>query len=128
MSSDPGLSISKPVSILRKSIKVNFTDFSKALGKAGVDATFCKWDSLAGDAIDALSALGLSAGAGEIAWLLVYRSLLQAMKNLVDEKTEIEPDRFNFKVLNERVNKALESSTLSIDKKFFEHPEKTKIV
>ncbi len=76
MNNQPGLPISKPTSVLKKSIKINFKDFSKAIGKAGVDIAFGKWDSLAGDGIDALGALGLAAGAGEIAWLLVYRSLL----------------------------------------------------
>lgn len=38
MSSETGVSINKPVSVLKKSIKVNFRDIFKALGKAGVDA------------------------------------------------------------------------------------------
>jgi hypothetical protein len=74
MSNDPGLSISKPVPASKKlsSIKINYGDFTKALGKAGVDLSFGKWDSLAGDGVEALTALGISAGAGEIGWLLVY--------------------------------------------------------
>ncbi|MFB2896739.1 pentapeptide repeat-containing protein [Aerosakkonemataceae cyanobacterium BLCC-F50] len=128
MSNEPGLSISKPTSVLKKSIKVNFTDFSKALGKGLVDLGFGKWDSLAGDGVEALSALGLAANAEEIAWLLVYRSLLQAMKNLIDEKTELEPGKFDVKALQTRINKALETSSLTINKKFFEHPDKDSIV
>ena len=89
MSGESGLSISKPTSVLRKSIKVNFKDFSKALGKGLVDLGFGKWDSLAGDGVEALTALGLATNAQEIAWLLVYRSLLLAMKTLIDEKTEV---------------------------------------
>jgi uncharacterized protein YjbI with pentapeptide repeats len=128
MSNDPGLSIVKPVSVLKKSIKVNFKDFNKALGKASVDVLFCKWDSLAGDGVDALSALGLKAGAGEIAWLLVYRSMLQAMKSLVDEKTEIAPEKFKPKELKVAINQALENSSLSIDREFFTHPGKAAVV
>jgi hypothetical protein len=128
MSNDPGLSIVKPVSALKKSIKVNFKDFNKALGKASVDVLFCKWDSLAGDGVDALSALGLKAGAGEIAWLLVYRSMLQAMKNLVDEKTEIAPEKFKPKELKVAIDQALVDSSLSIDREFFTHPGKAAVV
>jgi len=128
MTSDSGLSISKPTSVLKKSIKVNFKDFSKALGKGFVDLGFGKWDSLAGDGVEALTALGLAANAEEIAWLLVYRSLLQAMKNLIDEKTELEPERFDAKALQTEVNQALETSSLLINKKFFEHPDKDSIV
>ena len=128
MTSESGLSISKPTSVLKKSIKVNFKDFSKALGKGLVDLGFGKWDSLAGDGVEALSALGLAANAEEIAWLLVYRSLLQAMKNLIDEKTELEPDKFDVKALQTGINEALETSSLTINKKFFEHPDKDSIV
>ena len=128
MNNESGLPIKKPVPAFKKSIAVNFKDFSQALGKAGVDIAFGKWDSLAADGVDALGALGLAAGAEEIAWLFVYRSLLQAMKNLVDEKTELESDKFNFKLLQTKINEALANSSLSINKKFFEHPEKDKIL
>ena len=128
MSDESGVSLSKPVPALKKSFKVNFKDFSKALGKAGVDIAFGKWDSLAGNGVDALAALGLVANAGEVAWLLVYRSLLQAMKTLIDEKTELEPEKFNIKALQTNINEALESSSLTINKKFFEHPDKDAIV
>jgi uncharacterized protein YjbI with pentapeptide repeats/adenylate kinase family enzyme len=128
MTSESGLSISKPTSVLKKSVKVNFKDFSKALGKGLVDLGFGKWDSLAGDGVEALAALGLAANAEEIAWLLVYRSLLQAMKNLIDEKTELEPQKFDVKALQTGINEALETSSLTINKKFFEHPDKDSIV
>ena len=128
MTSESGLSISKPTSVLKKSIKVNFKDFSKALGKGLVDLGFGKWDSLAGDGVEALAALGLAANAEEIAWLLVYRSLLQAMKNLIDEKTELEPGKFDVKALQTGINEGLETSSLTINKKFFEHPDKDSIV
>jgi uncharacterized protein YjbI with pentapeptide repeats len=128
MSNDSELSISKPVSILKKSIKINFKDFAKALGKAGVDFGFGKWDSLAGDGVDALSALGLKAGAGEIGWLLVYRSLLLAIKKLVDERTELLPEAFKPKDLKTAIDRALENSSLSIDSSFFAHPGRADVV
>jgi uncharacterized protein YjbI with pentapeptide repeats len=128
MTSESGLSISKPTSVLKKSIKVNFKDFSKALGKGLVDLGFGKWDSLAGDGVEALTALGLAANTEEIAWLLVYRALLQAMKNLIDEKTELEPEKFNVEALQTEINQALAASSLTINKKFFEHPDQDAIV
>ncbi len=128
MNNESGFSIKKPVPVLQKSLTFNFNDISKALGKAGVDLAFGKWDSLAADGVDALGALGLAAGAEEIAWLFVCRSLFQAMKNLVDEKKELESEKFKFKLLQTKINEALENSSLSINKKFFEHPEKDKIL
>jgi hypothetical protein len=128
MSSDPGLSISKPVPVLLKSIDINFKDFGKALGKACVDIGFGKWDSLAGDSVDALAALGLKAGAGEIGWLLVYRSILQAMKKLVDEKTELPSEIFNPQELKKSIDQAIADSSLSIDRQFFTHPGHSPVV
>ena len=128
MNNESGLPIKKPVPVLQKSLTFNFNDISKALGKAGVDFAFGKWDSLAADAVDALGALGVTAGAEEIAWLFVCRSLFQAMKNLVDEKTELESEKFNFKLLQTKINEALENSSLSINEKFFKHPEKDQIL
>lgn len=128
MSGESGLPISKPTSVWQKSIKVNFKDCSKALGKGIVDLSFGKWDSLAGDGVDVLAALGLAADAGGIAWLLVYRSLLLAMKTLIDEKTELESEKFDSKSLQIQINQALETSNLTINKKFFEHPDKNSIV
>ncbi|MDX2211866.1 MAG: pentapeptide repeat-containing protein [Oculatellaceae cyanobacterium bins.114] len=128
MTSESGLSVSKPTSVFKKSIKVDFKGFSKALGKGLVDLGFGKWDSLAGDGIDALSALGLAANAEEIAWLMVYRSLLQAMKTLIDEKAELEPNKFDSKALQTNINQALETNSLVINTKFFEHPDKDPLV
>jgi uncharacterized protein YjbI with pentapeptide repeats len=128
MNNESGLSIKKPVPVLQKSLTFNFNDISKALGKAGVDFAFGKWDSLAADGVDVLGALGLAAGAEEIAWLFVCRSLFQAMKNLVDEKKELESEKLDFKLLQTKINDALANSSLSINKKFFEHPEKDKIL
>ena len=54
MSGESGLSITKPTPVLKKSIKVDFKNFSKALGKGVVDLSFGKFDGLAGDVVEAL--------------------------------------------------------------------------
>ncbi|MEQ8996275.1 MAG: pentapeptide repeat-containing protein [Coleofasciculus sp. B1-GNL1-01] len=128
MTNESGIPITPPTPVLKKSIKINFTDFSKAVGKGGIDVLFGKWDSLAGNAVDVLSALGLAANAEEIAWLLIYRSLLQAIKNLVDKKTEIEPNNHKIKTLQTEINQALADSSLTLNQRFFEHPDKDPII
>ncbi len=127
MSNESGLSVTKPTSILKKSIDLNWRDFLKALGKAGVNAAFGKWDSLAGDAMDVLGALGLKAGTGEITWLLVYRSLLRAMEKLVKE-TELATKPINLNALQAQINQVLGNSSLAIDDKFFRHPGQAAII
>jgi hypothetical protein len=128
MCSESGLSINKPTPILKKSIKVDFKNFTKALGKGVVDLSFGKFDGLAGDVVEALSALGLASNAEEIAWFLVFRSLLLAMKTLIDEKTELGPEKYDIKLLQTQINQALDTSSLTINKKFFEHPDRDAIV
>ena len=128
MSGESGLSITKPTPVLQKSIKVDFKNFSKALGKGVVDLSFGKFDGLAGDVVEALSALGLASNAEEIAWFLVFRSLLLAMKTLIDEKTELGPEKYDIKRLQTQINQALDTSSLTINKKFFEHPDRDAIV
>jgi hypothetical protein len=128
MSGESGLAISKPTPMLKKSIKVDFKNFSKALGKGVVDLSFGKFDGLAGDVVEALSALGLASNAEEIAWFLVFRSLLLAMKTLIDEKTELGPEKYDIKLLQTQINQALDTSSLTINKKFFEHPDRDPIV
>ncbi|MGB3405564.1 MAG: pentapeptide repeat-containing protein, partial [Microcoleaceae cyanobacterium] len=127
MNSDSGMSVDRPTSVLHKSIQVNLKDLSKAIGKGAVDFSFGKWDSLAKDGVEVLSALGLAANAEEIAGLLIYRSLLAATKNLIDEKPEINPDKFKVKTLQAKINIVLENSNLSIDQSFFNHPDKDSI-
>jgi uncharacterized protein YjbI with pentapeptide repeats len=120
--------ISKPVPVWKKSIEVDYKDFTKALGKGVADICFGKWDSLAGDGVDAVAALGLLAKSDEIGWWLVYRSLLRAMKKLVDERTELPLERFKPKELKVALDLALENSSLSIDSEFFTHPERALVV
>ena len=127
MSNESGLSVTKPTSILKKSIDLKFRDFFKALGKAGVDIAFGKLDSLAGDVVDLLGALGLKAEAGETAGWLIYYSLLRAMKNLVEE-TELGSKQVNLQELQVQINQALENSSLAIDDKFFLHPGQDPII
>jgi uncharacterized protein YjbI with pentapeptide repeats len=127
MNSDSGLPVNKPTSVLHKSIKVNFKDLSKAIGKGAVDFGFGKWDSLAKDAVEVLSALGLAANAEEIAGLLIYRALLAAAKDLIEEKYGQIPDNFKVKTLQAKINQVLENSNLSIDQSFFNHPHQDPI-
>jgi uncharacterized protein YjbI with pentapeptide repeats len=128
MSNNQDQPISKPVPVWNKSIEVNHKDFIKALGKGVADIYFCKWDSLVGDGVEAVTALGLSVQSSEIGWWLVYRSLLQAMKKLVDERTELPPERFKPKELKVALDLALENSSLSIDSEFFNHPDQASVV
>jgi uncharacterized protein YjbI with pentapeptide repeats len=86
MTTSPGLSIKKPISVWNKPLKANFKDFFKSLGKAGVDAATGQWIGLGKDAVDALSAIGLESNEPEeLAWALIYNSLTKAIASIISD-------------------------------------------
>ncbi|MCX7592158.1 MAG: hypothetical protein N2235_00055 [Fischerella sp.] len=84
MNSGSGFSVSKPVAVWNKykSIKADFQELFKSLGKAAIDGVLGKWDSVASDFVDVAASVGLAETPEEIARVLIYRSLIQAMVSL----------------------------------------------
>jgi len=129
MNSGRKFSVTKPVSVWNKPIKADFKELFKALGKAAADSAFCNWNNVALDVVDASAALGLSAEPEEFAWLLIYRSLTQAMSSLLKEKKELlvnKPE--NLETLGDRVAQSLENIEVTIDQDFFKRPKELPIV
>jgi len=71
MAGEPGIKVEKPVSALRKDIKVKPKELFSTLSKAAINGAFLKWDSLAENGVEVLEALGLEAKPGEVAGLLI---------------------------------------------------------
>lgn len=129
MSGEPGIKAEKHRSVLHKDIKVNPKGLLMSLGKAAINGAFLKWDDLAENGVEVLEALGLEAKPGEIAGLLIIRSLVQAMKNLLDENKELlvkKPE--NLKALYKELNSSLENGELVIEQDFFQRPKDLPIV
>jgi len=129
MNSGRKFSVTKPVSVWNKPLKADFKELFKALGKAAADSAFCNWNNVALDLVDASAALGLSAEPEEFAWLLIYRSLTQAMSSLLEEKKELlvnKPE--NLETLGDRVAQSLENMEVTIDQEFFQRPKELPIV
>jgi hypothetical protein len=128
MNSAQGVIVSKPVPILKKSLKLNFKELSKAIGKAGVDLSFGKWEGVAGSAMDMLTSLGLKVGASEVAWLLIYRSLMRACKQLVEETIAINTNAKSVDDLHQSLVNILCERPVTLGRKFFERPEDDPLV
>jgi len=129
MAGEPGIKVEKPVSALQKDIKVNPKGLFGSLSKAAINGAFLKWDSLAENGVEVLEALGLEAKPGEIAGLLILRSLIQAIENLLKENKELlvkKPE--NLKALYKELNSSLENGELVIDRDFFGRPGNLPIV
>lgn len=112
-----------PKPTIRKTIKINGKDFAKALGKAGTNLAFGNWEGLSTNAVDALSALGLKSTPSELAWLLLYRGFLRAIKQTIEETLTIPPDAKDAQALHQLIVSVLNSDDVSIDKSLFSDPE-----
>src|ERR671918_1167510 len=81
----PKLKIKKPVSALFKPVKADFKDLFKALAKGVGHTATGKWTELGSDAVETLSALGVATEPGELAFLLIRRSLTMAVFELMGD-------------------------------------------
>jgi uncharacterized protein YjbI with pentapeptide repeats len=129
MAREPGIKVEQPVSVWKKAIKANPKGLFASLGKAAINGMFLKWDDFAESGVEVLENLGLEAKPGEIAGLLIVRSLMQAMQDLLDENRGLlnqKPD--NLTQLYNHLNASLTSNELILDPDFFQHPQNLPIV
>ncbi|MEQ9359700.1 pentapeptide repeat-containing protein [Coleofasciculus chthonoplastes] len=129
MAGEPGIKVEKPVSFWKKEIKANPKGLFASLGKAAINGAFLKWDDFAESGVEVLENLGLEAKPGEIAGLLIVRSLMQAMQDLLDENRGLlnqKPD--NLTQLYNHLNASLTSNELILDPGFFQRPKNLPIV
>jgi len=129
MAREPGIKVEQPVSVWKKEIKANPKGLFASLGKAAINGAFLKWDDFAESGVEVLENLGLEAKPGEIAGLLIVRSLMQGMQDLLDENRGLlnqKPD--NLTELYNHLNASLTSNELILDPDFFQHPQNLPIV
>ena len=136
-SNQHGLNVTKPVSLLNRSIKFSFKEFFKSMTKAVVKGATANYTQALGDVVDALASVSLVQDCGEVAWLLIQRSLLQAVHDLLKENEALiyryadnpmviltmrglpsdDPD-----AVTARLDLSLEEGEITIDEKFFRNP------
>src|SRR3989442_4326738 len=126
----PKLKTQKPVPVLFKPIKADFKDLFKALAKAVGHTATGKWIELGADAVEALSALGLTTEPGELVFLLIRRSLTMAVFELVGDSASQFSDILSADAdgLVDSLNLSIEAQDLSIDQKFLDRPAELPIV
>lgn len=143
MDAKHGFSISKPISIWNKPLKLNYKDFFKSLGKATIKGVTLNWADAAKEAVDAVSAIGFEKDCGQIAWLLITRSMMQAIYALVEEnigllrggplgsylttqRADLSPK--DVEAVAEQLDLSLEARELVIDEDFFRRPRELPVV
>ena len=126
----PKLRATKPKNFLTKPLKADFKDLFKALSKGIGHTVIGKWEELGTDTVDALSAIGLSTDPGELAFLLVRRSVTKALFELIGEsasqfssETEKDEDR-----LIEQLDSSISRIEVHIDRKFLDRPSELALI
>ncbi|WP_013324139.1 pentapeptide repeat-containing protein [Gloeothece verrucosa] len=121
-----GITPKKSQSILQKEIKVNVKSLVFSLGKASINLGFGKWDDLTESGLEILESLGLEKTPEEIAGLLLIRSLMHGIQDLLKEHQDLlnkKPDKDNLKKFFSSLESSLNDHELIIDHNFFEHPQ-----
>jgi hypothetical protein len=86
--SGPGLKATKPKSVFERSFQVDYKGLFKSLSKGVIHAAGGKLEEAGIDATETLSALGLKTeDPGEIAFILINRSIADALIKLVNESS-----------------------------------------
>jgi hypothetical protein len=93
------------------------------VGKASINAVMLKWEDLAKDGVEVANTLGVKQDEGELAWLWVLRSVLQAILRLCKQQEKLLPSSLDFEDLTTRLNQVLESDNLGLDNDFFQRPD-----
>ena len=132
MNPDSEIALSKPSAFRLRPVKVEGKELFKSIGKAVLDGALGKWDSVGTDVIEAAASLGLAKTPEEIAWMLVYRSIVQAMFNLMvsnqDLLAECPESTKDLSEWSDYLDKALETTDLKIGADFFRSPKQLPIV
>ena len=137
MSNTHGLQVKKPISVWNQPLKANFKDLFKSLTKAAISSATFNWVEAGKNAADALTAVGLEKDAGQIAWLLIYRSIEKALHSLVEENLDLirssstgywnvqgQPEITDeaIEIAGNKLDLSVEQSELAIDESFFKKP------
>jgi hypothetical protein len=122
--SGPKLTATRPKNVLLKPLTADFKELFKALSKGVGHTVLGKWEELGVDAVEALSAVGLSTDPGELAFLLLRRSIAKALFELVGDSASqsLAEAKKDEKAINENLDLSISVSEISIDKKFFDRP------
>lgn len=125
------LTVSKPKSVFQKPLKADFKAIFKALSKGIGHTVVGKWEELANDSVEALSAIGLTTEIEELTFLLIRRSITKALFELVSESASgflATTKKEDTKDLIEQLDYAILIKKTSIDKQFLDRPSELLLI
>ena len=120
-----GLNISKPVSVWNREIKAEPRKLLLGIGKMAVEGAMLDWSDFGGAALDTLDAAGLGKKPGELAWLLIYRSLTAAFVELVKNYRDLfrnPPNKEKLDEISALFGQTMDGAEVIIKLDFFDQP------
>ena len=126
----PKLKATKPKNVFEKPLQADFKALFKALSKGIGHTAIGKWEEIGNDAVEALCAIGLSTDPGELAFLLVRRSLVKAMFDLVAESAspQLAETEQDADALIEQLDFSISTRPFHIDRQFLDRPSELRLV
>ena len=126
MPSDHDLILKQPISVLNTSVEINFKSFFVNLTKATIASGFGDYKGGLEYSVDALKEAGLTDSPESMAWILISKSLAQAVSTLVEDYQDLltaKLDEDSITDLADRVDYQLNMVEVGIDASFFENPQ-----
>jgi len=123
--SGPRLKVERPKSVFERPFQVDYRGLFKSLSKGVIHAAGGKLEEAGIDATETLSALGLKTeDPGEIAFLLINRSLDEALLELVNESSclQLMDEMIDPDVMVEQLDFTSAVTEVFIDRKFLDRP------
>jgi hypothetical protein len=122
--SNPKLVAKKPKRVFDKSIQVDLKGLLKSISKGIVHTTSGKWEEVANDAVETLSSIGLATEPDELAFLLIRRSIIKALFELVGESAsqQITSAKDDSEVLIDQLDQSISTGDVHFDHNFFDRP------
>ena len=120
------LSVTKPISLWNKDISVKPKDLFKQLGKMAIKGVSLNFSGVGESALDAIDAVGLKKEPGELAWLLIFRSLTSATAKIIHDYKDLfvnPPDEAELDRLSCKLADEFERIEVAIGLEFFKKPE-----
>ncbi len=121
---NPKLKIIRPKNFLTKPLKADYKELFKALSAGIGNTIFGKWAELGGNAGEALAAIGISTDPGELAYLLIRRSIIRALFELVGESASqlLAETKQDANEVVERMDFSISTQEILIGRRFLDRP------
>ena len=125
------LKVTKPVSVWNRDIKISPKELLRGIGKIAIKGASLDLSGVGESALDTLDAAGLQKEPGEIAWLLIYRSLISAISRLTHNYLDLfgnPPDEKIVEEISDLFEKEMVGIEVTIDVEFFQKPGDLKLL